>query len=144
MLAQSYARTYRTNAVLTASPGQLVLMLYDGALRSLALAHEALERPEEDVRRIEVINKQLLKAQAIISELQSGLNFDAGGEIAKTLNGLYDYYNRRLMEANMRKRIEPVIEVERLLGELRAGWAEMLAKQGGASTSTGEMVRGVA
>lgn len=144
MLAQGYARTYRTNAVLTASPGQLVLMLYDGALRALALAREAFERPEEDVRRIEVINKQLLKAQAIVSELQSGLNFDAGGEIAKTLNGLYDYYNRRLLEANMRKQVEPVIEVERLLGELRAGWAEMLTKQGGAPTGAGEMVRGVA
>jgi flagellar secretion chaperone FliS len=144
MLAQGYARTYRTNAVLTASPGQLVLMLYDGALRSLAMAREAFERPEDDVRRIEVINKQLLKAQAIVSELQSGLNFDAGGEIAKTLNGLYDYYNRRLLEANLRKQVAPVIEVERLLGELRAGWAEMLTKQGGAPTGAREMVRGVA
>lgn len=142
MLAQGYARTYRTNAVLTASPGQLVLMLYDGALRALALAREGFSRPEDDVRRIEVINQQLLKAQAILSELQAGLNFEAGGEIAKTLNSLYDYYNRRLFEANMRKQAAPVIEVERLLGELRAGWAEMLAKQGGGTTT--EAVRGVA
>jgi flagellar protein FliS len=142
MLAQGYARTYRTNAVLTASPGQLVLMLYDGCLRALGQAREALGRPEEDVARLQVINQHLLKAQAIISELQSGLNFEQGGEIATTLNRVYDYYNRRLFEANLRKQAAPVVEVERLIGELRAGWADMLAKQGGSQPA--EAVRGVA
>ena len=142
MLAQSYARTYRSNAVLTASPGQLVLMLYDGALRSLAQAREAFSRSETDFRRLEVINQQLLKTQAIIAELQGGLNFKEGGEVAETLNRLYEYYNRRLFEANLRKEAAPVIEVEGLLGELRAGWAEMLAKQGG--PQGGEPMRSVA
>jgi len=142
MFAQGYARTYRTNAVLTASPGQLVLMLFDGALQSLAIAREAFARPEHDVRRLEVINHQLLKTQAIISELQGGLNFDSGAEVASTLDRLYDYYNRRLFEANLRKQVEPVIEVERLIGELRAGWAEMLAKQCGVASA--EPFRGAA
>ena len=142
MLAQGYARTYRTTAVLTASPGQLVLMLYDGALRSLAIAREAFGRPEDDARRLEIINNQLLKAQAIVAELQGGLNFEKGGEVATTLNRLYEYYNRRLFEANLRKKAEPVEEVERLIGELRAGWAEMLAKQGSGQPS--EPVRSVA
>jgi len=141
-LAQGYVRTYRANAVLTASPGQLVLMLYDGALRSLALAREAFGRPEEDVRRLEVINHQLLKAQAIINELQGGLNFEAGGEVATTLDRLYNYYNRRLFEANLRKEIAPIKDVERMLGDLRDGWAEMLAKQN--SGQVAEAVRGVA
>ena len=131
MLAQGYARTYRSNAVLTASPGQLVLMLYDGALACLAQAREALGRPAHEVQRLEVINNQLQKAQAIIAELQNGLNFEAGGEVAATLDPLYTYYNRRLFEANMRKDVQPVIEVEQLLGDLRSGWAEMLSKQGG-------------
>ncbi len=52
MLANAYARTYRTNAVLTASPGQLVLMLYDGVLKSLALAREAFAQPGDDPRRM--------------------------------------------------------------------------------------------
>jgi len=143
MLAQSYARTYRNNAVLTASPGQLVLMLYDGALRALGLAREAFARPEDDVARLQVINNQLLKAQAIISELQSGLDFQKGGEVATTLDRLYEYYNRRLFEANLRKQAAPVAEVERLLGELRAGWAEMLTKQGGDSQPP-ESLRSVA
>jgi flagellar protein FliS len=143
MLAHGYARTYKTNAVLTASPGQLVLMLYDGALKALALARAALARPESDFRRLEVVNQQLLKAQLIVAELQSGLNFEAGGEVATRLNGLYEYYNRRLFEANMRKQVEPVIEVEKMIGELRDGWAEMLTKQGG-ETRIAESIRGVA
>jgi len=141
MLAQGYARTYRTNAVLTASPGQLVLMLYDGVLKALALAREGFARPEEDVSRIALINQQLLKAQAIIAELQSGLNFEAGGEFARTMNRLYDYHNRRLLEANFRKQVEPVLEVERLVRELRDAWAQMLTQQEGANV---ERVRGVA
>ena len=140
--ANGYARTYRANAVLTASPGQLVLMLYDGVLKALGLAREAFARPAEDMRRIEVINQQLLKAQAILAELQSGLNMEAGGEFALTMNRLYDYHNRRLLEANLRKQVEPVIEVERLVRELRDAWAEMLNKHDG--TASIERVRGVA
>ncbi|MBI5767171.1 MAG: flagellar export chaperone FliS [Verrucomicrobia bacterium] len=128
MLAQGYARTYRANAILTASPGQLVLMLYDGALKALALAREAFARPEEDLRRVAAINDQLLKAQAIINELQGGLDLEAGGEFARTMHRLYDYHHRRLMEANIRKQIEPVIEVEGLVRELREAWAQMLAQ----------------
>lgn len=142
MVANGYARTYRTNAVLTASPGQLVLMLYDGALKSLALARAAFEQPVDDMRRIENINTHLLKAQRIISELQSGLNLEIGGEFARTMHRLYDYHNRRLIEANMRKQVEPVIEVERLVRELRDAWAEMLSKYD--NTTEVERVRGVA
>lgn len=133
MGAYDCARTYRANSVLTASPGQLVLMLYDGALRSLALTREAFARPVDDMTRIAVINKQLLKAQAILMELQSTLNHDAGGEFARQMESLYEYYNRRLIEANLRKQIEPVIEVERLLTEVRNGWAEMLSKRDSAA-----------
>ena len=141
MVAPDYARTYRANAVLTASPGQLVLMLYDGALRALCLAREALERTDDDPRRLELVNTQLIKAQAIIGELQDTLNHDAGGDFATTMYRLYDYYNRRLLEANLRKQAAPVIEVERLLREVRDAWADMLHKQDPARP---ENVRGVA
>lgn len=142
MVAQDYARTYRANAVLTASPGQLVLMLYDGALRALHLAAEAFARPTEDTRRLEEINKQLLKAQAIISELQATLNFNAGdGKLAEEMGRLYEYYNHRLLQANLRKDPAPVAEVERLLREIRDSWAEMLAKHTGEPATS---LRGVA
>jgi flagellar protein FliS len=129
MVASAYAQTYRSTAVLTASPGQLVLMLYDGVLKALAITRDAFNHPPTDPRRIETINHQLLKAQMIIAELQGGLNLDAGGEFAATLHRLYDYHNRRLLEANLRKQVEPVVEVERLVRELRDAWAEMLCKQ---------------
>jgi flagellar biosynthetic protein FliS len=79
MLPEACLRAYRNNAVLTASPGQLVLMLYDGAIRSLDVAADAFARPEEDLRRIEAINNSLLKAQAILLELRGTLDLEAGG-----------------------------------------------------------------
>ena len=139
MVSTGYARTYRANAILTASPGQLVLMLYDGALKAMHIAREAFTDSDE-VKRIEIINTQLLKAQAILAELQNGLNMEAGGEFAQTMYRLYDYHNRRLSEANIRKQVEPIVEVEKLVRELRDAWAEMLS-QGGANV---ERVRGVA
>jgi flagellar protein FliS len=123
---RDYARVYRENAILTASPGQLVLMLFDGAARSMALAHAAFDRPKSDIRRFEVINRELLKAQAIFVELRGTLNHDAGGEFAKTMERLYSYYIRRLKEANLRKQREPLAEVEQLFRVVRDAWAEML------------------
>ena len=77
-----------------------------------------------------MINQQLIKTQNIITQLQATLNLDAGdGKFAQEMYRLYDYYTRRLMEANMRKEIGPVIEVERLLGEVRNAWDEMLKQQ---------------
>ncbi len=142
MVASDCARAYRTNSVVTASPGQLVLMLFDGVLRSLAIARDAFNLPPEDMRRIAVINTQLIKAQNIISELQGTLNLEAGdGKFAHEMYRLYDYYTRRLVEANLRKQVEPVIEIERLIGDVRTAWAEML-KQNDRNSSPG--IRNVA
>ena len=130
MVAHDCARMYRANSVLTASPGQLVLMLYDGALRAMAMARQALARPKEDYRRFEEVNNQLLKAQRIFAELKATLNMDAGdGALSQEMDRLYDYYIRRLVEANLRKTDAPIIEVERLFGQVRDAWAEMLRKQ---------------
>lgn len=128
-LAKGYARAYQSQSVLTASPGQLVLMLYDGALRFMDHARDALESPEETPKRIERINTNLIRAQDILAELQASLNFEAG-DYAKNLDRLYDYYTRRLFEANLKKKVAPVIEVQALVRQLRDGWAEMLRTQG--------------
>ena len=142
MIAQGYARTYRTNSILTASPGQLVLMLYDGALKAMGMARMAFEEPAFDPQRLEKINTQLLKAQAIIDELRAGLNLEAGGDFAKTMYRLYDYHNRRLFEANLRKDVAPVIEVERLVRDLRDAWEQMLEQH--PAGAAGERIRSVA
>jgi flagellar secretion chaperone FliS len=139
-VASGYARTYQAQAVLTASPGQLVLMLYDGALRFIGQARAALDGPEENPRRIEQVNTSLLKAQNIVAELRANLNLEAGGDYAANLDRLYDYYARRLFEANLRKQTGPLIEVEDLLRQLRDGWAEMLRSQDAQAGTT----RGVA
>ena len=83
------------------------------------------------------------KAQNILHELQNGLNMEAGGEFAQTLNRLYDYHTRRLFEANLRKDVAPVIEVEGLVGSLRDAWSEMLSKQE-VDSAPAESLRGVA
>ncbi len=129
MYAQDYARAYRANSILTASPGQLVLMLFDGALNALAIARTACDNAPGDPRRVEVVHAQLVKAQKIIAELQGTLNLEAGGEFARTMYALYDYYDRRLVEANIKKQSAPIAEVERLMAEVRNAWAEMLSEK---------------
>jgi len=129
MVAQNYARLYRSNSVLTATPGQLVLLMFDGALTAVALAREAFARPASDFRRYETINHQIIKAQRILSELKGTLKFDVGGEFAPLMERLYEYYIRRLREANLSKQPEPLTEVEELLRQIRNAWAEMLRRE---------------
>ena len=125
-MANPGARAYQTQSILTASPGQLVLLMYDGALRFMAQARAGFALPEENPRRIETIHTALLRAQAILSELRANLDMEAGGDIATNLDRLYDYHIRRLFECNMRKDEAPLIEVEGLVRTLRDAWAEML------------------
>ena len=119
------ARNYRTAAINTATPGQLVLMLFDGALKNLATALAGFEI-EAIGPRIEQINNHLLKAQAILRELQGSLDLRAGGKFARTMWALYDYMLERLRAANFAKDPEPIRVVEKLLDEVRGAWATML------------------
>ena len=121
-----YARAAQTQSILPASPGQLVLLMYDGALRFMNPARAAFALPEDNLSRIQSINTALLRAQAVIAELRANLDLKAGGELAANLDRLYDYHLRRLQEANLRKDEAPLAEVERLVRSLREGWAEML------------------
>lgn len=127
--AHDYARIYRTQSVLTTGPGQLVLMLYDGALRFIGQARDAMKEPEDAPHRIEKIHTGITKAQNILAELQSNLNFEAG-DYARDLDRLYTYYLERLFEANVKKSSAPLDEVDRLLRLLRDGWSEMLRQSG--------------
>lgn len=124
--AHPYARAYQNQSILTASPGQLVLLMYDGALRFMAQARAGFALDADNPRRIEVINTALLRTQAILNEMRANLNMEAGGEVAENLDRLYDYHLRRLMQSNLRKDEAPLIEVEGLVRTLRDAWAEML------------------
>jgi len=128
----AYARnpwnSYRQIATQTAPPGQLVLMLYDGAIRfaELALTGFALTDPAQ---RNMTINNNLRRATDIVRELNGCLNTDAGGQLAQTLRDLYNYMERRLLESNLKKNRVGVDEVIIHLKELREAWATMLTGQ---------------
>ncbi len=126
MTPLKYARAYQTQSILTASPGQLVLMMYDGTLRFLAEARAGFDLPERGPKRNETINNALRRAQNVIAELRCRLDHEAGGEVAANLDRLYDYYNRQLFLANIKKDVAPVIEIEGLVRVLRDAWSEML------------------
>jgi flagellar protein FliS len=121
-------KSYRQVATQTASPGQLVLMLYDGALRFLerSLTGFSIEDPAESNQ---AINNNVIRAQEIINELNYSLNMDKGGEIAVQLRSLYVYFDRRLMESNIHKSPEGIKEVIARLTTLRDAWSTMLSNR---------------
>lgn len=121
-------QSYRHVATRTASPGQLVLMLYEGAIRFLECAQTgfAMEDPSDCNT---TINNNILRAQEIIRELDLSLNLTEGGELALQLRRLYDYFDRRLQESNLKKESAGVSEVIKQLSVLRDSWAAMLQQQ---------------
>ena len=120
-----FAKSYQAVAVKTASPGNLVLMLFDGALRFLSTALIGFQH-EEPGKRNEEIHNSLIKAQRILRELQCSLDMTAGGEFSQRMFALYDFMIGELRKANMTKEPAPIQTVERLLGEIRDAWAQML------------------
>jgi flagellar protein FliS len=122
-------QSYRQVATRTASPGQLVLMLYEGAIRFLERA-EAGFQLEDPVEFNTTINDNILRAQDIVRELDFSLNVDQGGELAVQLRRLYDYFDRTLLEANLRKDPAGIGEVIKRITVLRDAWETMLAQQG--------------
>jgi flagellar protein FliS len=118
--AQKGLDSYRQTQVQSRTPLELVVMLYDGALRFMTAAREAIERRDIPARR-EAISRTL----AIVSELQSTLNLEQGGEVALSLDGLYDYANMRLIDAAARNDAAPIDEVHKLFSTLREAWSEI-------------------
>jgi flagellar protein FliS len=125
-------RSYKETQIKTATPGKLILMMYDGAIKNL---NQALQDMDDEHRRYDSISNSLIKAQDIIAELMISLDFDRGGEIARNLFGLYVFMNRRLLDGNIKKDKTPLEEVKSLLIELRGAWAEVADKTGVAAGS---------
>ena len=128
MICYSPLKVYREAAARSSSPGQLVLMLLDGALRFMDSAVQGFEE-SNFVRRNELVHNNVLKSQAILSELQASLNLDAGGEFGSTMFRLYDFMLEQLRQANLKKVVEPIRVVMQLLGEIREAWSQMLLQQ---------------
>jgi flagellar secretion chaperone FliS len=117
-----YATThshYRSQAVETAGPAQLVLMLYDGVLAAVTRAEQALEGGHLD---LEAAHHELSRAQAILSELSATLDLERGGQIAGNLAALYEFCLHRLVEANLRKDPAGLGDVRAVVADLRDAW----------------------
>jgi flagellar protein FliS len=103
-------------------------MMYEGAIRFLERSLVGFNEETELNLRNQTISNNLIRAQAIITELDVRLDMERGGEVAQNFRQLYSYYNRRLLEANRRKTPEPIEEVLRLVRILRDSWAEMIQR----------------
>ncbi|MEW7314552.1 flagellar export chaperone FliS [Buttiauxella gaviniae] len=118
---QAYAQIGVESAVMSASPHQLIVLLFDGALSALVRARLFMQQGELAAK-----GEALSKAINIIDNgLKAGLDRDQGGEIAENLSSLYDYMIRRLMLGNLRNDVEAIEEVEGLLTNIADAWKQI-------------------
>ncbi len=115
------ADQYKQMQIKTASPGKLLLMLYQGAIKFMKLAKNNIKEG-----KIEASHKNIIKAQNIILELQSTLDKDQGGEIALRLESLYDFIYRELVQANLNKNTKHLDNVIPLVEELFVTYKEIV------------------
>ena len=133
---------YKETRIKTASQGQLIIMLYNEAVRQLDQALALLDlhdSEKKDPGKIERISKAVVKTQEIVSELMVSLDFEQGGEIAVNLFSLYTWFNRELMEANIGKDARRITLVRNHLEGLRSAWQEIVATTA-AETANREVV----
>ncbi len=117
----AYINHYQNNQILNASPEQILIMLYDGAIRFCRQAMQAMDRGDT-VEKSEKINRVM----AIVSEFANTLDHQVGGAIAADLDALYAYMLRELSTANLENRRASLETVETLLSDLRQTWIEAI------------------
>jgi len=126
MSYKTASSTYKETRIKTAGQGQLIVMLYDEAVKQLTKAIELLElnkSNKKDPSRIELISKAVMKTEEILTELMVSLDFEQGGEISKNLFALYTWFNRELVEANINQDINRMLTVKGMLADLRNTWS---------------------
>jgi flagellar protein FliS len=114
---------YRRTEAQSASPMQLIVMLYDGALRFLSEA-QAAQAAGDMPRRAHALRR----VGAILAECHSTLDLEKGGTVAAELDRLYSYLSARLLDVNLKKDATAIDEIHRLLTPLRTAWAEAAAQ----------------
>jgi len=127
MITSNAIASYQQNevelSVYSASPVELVVMLYDGAIQSLVQANALIQRGD-----IQAKAQQIIRATNIISELSGVLDLEQG-EVAQNLDGIYGYARKQLISANLRNDQRKINEVVNLLKELRSAWRELAQRQ---------------
>jgi flagellar protein FliS len=122
MTPTSVANQYLATQVQSSRPLELVVLLYDAALRHTATARDAMLRRDIPTRRT-----ALSKTLAIIGELQSTLDMERGGAIAAELDRLYGWMQSRLLDAIAKQDAQPIEETRRVLETLRGAWHTIAA-----------------
>jgi flagellar secretion chaperone FliS len=113
-------KAYQQNSILTASPAELTLKLYDGCLMFIGQARTCIENGDVAGR-----NLKLQKAQNIIQEFITTI--DRSSPVAKDYLPLYDFIYRQLVQANVSGKLEPLNVAEELVIEFRDLWKEVMA-----------------
>ena len=122
-MSAAYMNQYFENQVNTAAPEQLLIMLYNGAIRFVGEAEEAMAN-----KKIAYRGERISKAIAILSELSATLDHEIGGEIAANLESLYDYMIRTLLAANIQDDASKLVEVREMLSGMRDTWLDAIDK----------------
>jgi len=118
MVANNYQK-YQQNAVMTAAPGDLTLMLYNGAIKFCNLGLEGIE-----TKNIKKTHESIMKAQNIITELQVTLN--PNYLVASSMNSLYEFIKQLLIEANMGKDSGKLLQAKEFIVEFRDMWQQVM------------------
>lgn len=123
---QGYA-AYANNKIMTASPAELVLMLYEAAIKFTNIAISAVEITEEHPSKdIEKAHENILKVERIIEELQ--LSLDKKYPVAQDFDNVYQYIQQRLVDANVNKDKEVLEEILKHLRKMRDTWKEVMKR----------------
>jgi flagellar protein FliS len=124
-MARRSLGAYKKVQANTASPGQRVVMVYEGIRKSLKQAIDAINSKEPE--GISIANSQIHLAEQLISELKNALDMRAG-EVSVTLNDLYEFWLRHLTEANTTKDAQKAEEVKEMVEGLLEAWKEAVRK----------------
>ena len=124
MMNKNRAEQYKKTQINTSSPGKLLLMLYQGAIKFSKLAIKNIEAEE-----IEASHKNIIKVQNIVLELKSTLDKENGGQLAAQLEKLYDFIYQELLQANLKKDIKHLNNIIPLLEELYTAYKEIVLNQ---------------
>ena len=116
-----YVKQYQKSSIETASREQILIMLYDGAIQFLNKAKIAMQNHE-----IEATQNNLMGAQNIIQEFINSMDREIAPQLAENLISLYEYFIRRLIQANMKRQVEPIDEVLKYLKSLKATWEQAI------------------
>lgn len=112
---------YKNNAIATATPAELTLMLYEGAIKFGNIAIKAIE--EGDIQKAHI---NIVKVQRIITEFRNTLDFKY--PVAKDFDRVYEYLERRLVEANVSKDKEIMEEMVMHIRSMRDNWKEVMKR----------------